>query len=265
MTLGSTKAPIQNFIPNKPMHKEREEELMKKTMSILLLCFAAVTLFAGVASAHVTVYPSETSQGSYEKFTVRVPSEKDIATVKVEVKIPAEAEISRFEPKPGWKYDLTKDAASGKITSVLWTAEGSGLTSTEFGEFNMQGKVGSNASQIVWKAYQTYQDGSVVEWTGAPGSDKPASVTQVKAKPAGASADSHGNGAGPGTTGTPGSAETAKQASSQAPLYLSIAALVLGAGFGRISCQKSEVNPVRSEGGTSRFALSFRVPAKYLD
>jgi hypothetical protein len=33
--------------------------------------------------------------------------------------------------------------------------------------FNMEGRVAVDATQIVWKAYQTYQDGTVVEWIGA--------------------------------------------------------------------------------------------------
>ncbi|WP_282941198.1 YcnI family protein [Paenibacillus sp. RC67] len=201
---------------------------MKKMNMILMICLLFTMLGGGIASAHVTVLPSESVQGSYEKFTVRVPNEKDIPTVKVEVKFQLDSvSISRFEPKPGWKYDLTKDA-SGKITAVTWTATGDGLSATEFGDFNMQGKVADNATSINWKAYQTYKDGSVVEWVGAAGSDKPASVTKVNAKPAGAAADSHGN-----TTASAGNAghdqpASAAPAASQAPLYLSIVALVLG-------------------------------------
>lgn len=42
-----------------------------------------------IASAHVTVQPKVTTQGKYEVFTVRVPSEKeDSPTTKVEVKFP---------------------------------------------------------------------------------------------------------------------------------------------------------------------------------
>ncbi|MDR6878486.1 YcnI family protein [Bacillus sp. 3255] len=196
--------------------------MFKKLMLHTGILLIGSMLLAGVASAHVTVYPKEATQGSYEKFTVRVPSEKDIPTVKVEVKFPLDAvAISRFEPKAGWKYELAKDSA-GKITGVTWTATGDGLASTEFGEFNLQGKVADTATQIVWKAYQTYKDGSVVEWVGADGSDKPASVTTVKAK-AGAVTNSHGNvvaGAAPAAAGS---------SESKTPLYLSIAAVVLGA------------------------------------
>lgn len=217
------------------MMSEGKLKIMKKTSFILLCCLLFSMIGAGIASAHVTVQPTAAVQGAYEKFTVRVPSEKDIPTVKVEVKFPLDSvSISRFEPKPGWKYELTKDA-SGKITGVIWTATGEGLLATEFGEFYMQGKVADTATAISWKAYQTYKDGSIVEWVGAEGSDKPASVTKVNPKPAGAVADSHGNtsAAAPAAgAGNAAKAETsaapAMQAGSQAPLYLSIAALLLG-------------------------------------
>ena len=41
---------------------------MKKITAILGSIFLATTLFASVASAHVTVQPKETTQGSYEVF-----------------------------------------------------------------------------------------------------------------------------------------------------------------------------------------------------
>ncbi|MCM3270959.1 YcnI family copper-binding membrane protein [Paenibacillus elgii] len=201
---------------------------MKKLHFALALGLLASMLGGGFASAHVTVLPKETTQGSYEKFAVRVPTEKDIPTVKVEVKFPLDSvSISRFEPKPGWKYELTKDA-NNKITGVIWTATGEGLGATEFGEFYMQGKVADNATSITWKAYQTYKDGSVVEWVGADGSDKPASVTKVNAKPAGAEADSHGHTTAPAAPAADKAASEAP-AASQTPLYLSIAGVVLGA------------------------------------
>jgi uncharacterized protein YcnI len=157
---------------------------MKKLVTSLILMLAAFSLFAGIASAHVTVLPKETTQGSYEMFTVRVPSENDtVPTTQVKVEFPSDVNISRFEPKPGWKYEIEKDA-SDKITSVTWTTEGEGLSATEFGLFYMQGKVADEATEIVFKAYQTYQDGSVVEWVGAPDAQKPASVTTVNPKPA---------------------------------------------------------------------------------
>ena len=198
---------------------------MNKMMMNLAMLLLFSILTAGIADAHVVVYPQEATQGTYEKFTVRVPTEKDIPTVKVEVRFAADAVmVSRLEPKPGWTYSLTKDA-SNKITGVTWTSTGEGLSSTEFGDFNMLAKVADNAGQIVWKAYQTYKDGSVVEWVGAADSDKPASITVVKPKPASTATDSHGNTNVKDAAGQEGAAA----GSSNAPLYLSIAAVALSA------------------------------------
>jgi uncharacterized protein YcnI len=205
---------------------------MKKFLTLTIAMIGAITLFAGAASAHVSVQPQETSQGKYEVFTVRVPSEKeDAETMKVEVKFPEEVNITRFEAKPGWTYEAQKDD-TGKITSVVWTAEEKGLSATEFVQFNIQGKVGDEATEIVWKAYQTYSDGSTVEWIGAPDADKPASVTIVN--PADGSSD-HGHGTAAAEPSKDHSAEgdltndtEAKTATSKLPLYLSIAALIAG-------------------------------------
>ncbi|WP_238594630.1 YcnI family copper-binding membrane protein [Caenibacillus caldisaponilyticus] len=164
---------------------------MKKWLTIIPALFAAAFLFAGVASAHVTVSPNQVPADSYQKFTVKVPTEKNVPTVKVKVEIPKDVDIASFEPVPGWKYQVEKDA-NGKITSVTWTAEGQGLLPEQFGEFNMMGKVAANAKSLAWKAYQTYKDGSVVKWIGPEGSDYPASVTQVTAAGTGeATADHH--------------------------------------------------------------------------
>ncbi|WP_019532822.1 YcnI family protein [Paenibacillus ginsengihumi] len=203
---------------------------MKKYYWGFALALIVSLLGASAASAHVTVQPAQAVQGAYEKFTVRVPSEsKDSATVKVEVKFQTDSvSISRFEPKPGWSYEIVKDA-DGKATGVIWTAEGEGIGPTEFVEFYMQGKVADTATAITWKAYQTYADGSVVEWVGADGSDYPASVTKVAPKPAGAATDSHGHTTAPAGEGEGKPAAAAPAGGSQTPLYLSIAALVLGA------------------------------------
>lgn len=164
---------------------------MKKSISIVLALFLALG-FAGVASAHVTVQPGTVPAGSYQVFTLRVPSENEgVSTTQVKVDVPADVDVSRFEPKPGWTYETEKDA-DGKVTSFTWKATDKGLGDTEFAQFNFQGKVADSAKELVWKAHQTYSDGTVVDWTGGEGADTPASVTSVTAKAAG---DDHGHGA----------------------------------------------------------------------
>lgn len=154
---------------------------MKKWMTALPVFLITMFVFAGIASAHVKVYPQQVVKGTYETFTVNVPSEKEKAkTTKVKLMIPNGVTISGVEPKPGWQDQLNKDS-TGKITSITWKAEDDGLSPGEFTELKMQGKVEDNAKKLTFKAYQTYSDGSVVKWIEDEESDHPASVTKVVA------------------------------------------------------------------------------------
>lgn len=165
-------------------------------LAALALTGALLAALPGIAAAHVTVQPREVTQDSFEVFTVRVPTEKQAPTVTVEVQFPQGVTVSRFEPKPGWKYEIKKDSAN-RIVGVVWS--GGSLGPTEFGEFRMQGRIDKNATRLEWKAIQTYGDGSVVEWTGPEGSEHPASVTKVKPAAAATPAQADGHGA-PATT-----------------------------------------------------------------
>jgi hypothetical protein len=43
----------------------------------------------------------------------------------------------------------------------------------------LQARTPKDTGDYAWKAYQTYEDGSVVEWTGPPDAEEPASVVTV--------------------------------------------------------------------------------------
>ncbi|MGO4110700.1 YcnI family copper-binding membrane protein [Paenibacillus sp. YAF4_2] len=205
---------------------------MKKWM-IAASMAVGLMMFAGIASAHVTVQPPQVPANSYQVFAVRVPSEeKGVNTVKVQVKIADGAVVSRVEPKPGWTSELEKNA-DGVVTSITWTAEDKGLSETEFTEFRMSGKVNEDATQLVWKAYQTYSDNKVVEWVGADGSDKPASVTTVTA----ATVDGDGHGAAATADDTK---DSDSDSDSALPLTLSIIAVVLGAAALVLAARKNK-------------------------
>jgi uncharacterized protein YcnI len=159
---------------------------MKKWANALIVA-TAITSLVGTASAHVTVWPKQTTTGAYEKYTVRVPVEKKVNTTKVKVVFPAGVKVNTVEPVAGWDYAFEKDSA-GNTTALDWTATAGGIKPNEFMEFSFVGANPKTPGTIAWKAYQTYADGSTVEWTGAPGSDTPASVTTITA---GGTTDDH--------------------------------------------------------------------------
>ncbi|HET7481888.1 MAG TPA: YcnI family protein, partial [Actinomycetota bacterium] len=96
------------------------------------------------AVAHVTIQPNEAISGSFSRFVVRVPTERDDAsTTKVELQLPPLAFVS-FQPKDGWtrktttvKFDEPLEAFGQKITEGVGTVTWSGgkIGPGEFDEF----------------------------------------------------------------------------------------------------------------------------------
>jgi uncharacterized protein YcnI len=202
---------------------------MKKWISTLTVT-GALLAFAGSASAHVTVWPKEAAAGGYEKYTVRVPVEKNSNTTKVRVEFPAGVKVSTVMPVPGWKYEFEKDA-EGHSKAITWTATAGGIKPHEFMEFSFSGKNPDQPGKIAWKAYQTYADHSVVEWTGAEGSETPAAVTTLKEV---ANTEGHQHGENTETAAGSGNekaaapaTETSKSVNNTLPLVLSGIALLL--------------------------------------
>lgn len=152
---------------------------MKKTVTSVLLAGITFFLLTGVAFAHVKVFPTITAPGADDQvFTVQVPTEKKVPTISVKLKVPQGVDISGVEPISGWKASFTKDKTD-KITYITWAATNGGLPPDHFETFHVVGTVSENTSALDWKAYQTYQDGTTVNWVGAEGSEHPGPVTEV--------------------------------------------------------------------------------------
>jgi uncharacterized protein YcnI len=107
---------------------------------------------------------------------MRVPNEKQVATIRVEGEFPAGLDIYDFEFKPGWKIDFKKDD-KGKIVGATWTGR---IVPYEFVEFGMLGINPKEGTSLVWKFVQYYEDGSKEEFTGPVGSRLPSPVTTLK-------------------------------------------------------------------------------------
>ncbi|MBU6289555.1 MAG: YcnI family protein [Chloroflexi bacterium] len=136
-----------------------------------------VLMGAQVAGAHVTVVPNQSLINAYELYTVRVPSEKPIPTVKVRLDFPTGMLVSRFASTPGWTRTVERDA-SGQVTAVTWA--GGSIASDEIGIFAFQARNGGEPGRVLVRASQTYSDGSVVEWAN-PSEPNPAPVVTLAA------------------------------------------------------------------------------------
>lgn len=149
----------------------------RRTMSFFL-AFALFLFTPSLAEAHVTVSPGESTTGAYEKYTVRVPVEKEMNTIAVTLEIPSGVNVVSVMPVPDWDYSL--DRKDGRVASVTWTATEGGIGKNEFMEFSFVGANPDEPGEVAWKAIQTYEDGSEVRWVGEPDEKEPASITVIK-------------------------------------------------------------------------------------
>lgn len=140
------------------------------TSKLVLLGMSAVAIILatpGLALAHVVVKPSEALTGAYQTFTTSVPNEKDISVTGIRVVIPDSIESVTPTVKPGW--EITTKKSGDKITEISWT--GGTIPTEQRDDFSFSAHLPSKAGDIQWKAYQTYQDGSVVSWDQKPVED----------------------------------------------------------------------------------------------
>lgn len=152
-----------------------------KITSIKVL-FASVVLFllcVSPALAHVVVKPSSAGVAAFQTFTVGVPNEKDNPTVGVRLLIPEGLQHISPNVKPGWTIEVnstsegmkgdvlnTGEKAPRKVTEIVWT--GGSIPAGQRDDFLFSAQVPAETTTIAWKAYQTYQDGSVVAWDQDP-------------------------------------------------------------------------------------------------
>ena len=142
----------------------------------VLTAAAFMLVSVEIALAHIRIYPNESSLGAREKYTMRVPNEKQVNTIRVEGEFPVGLDVYDFEFKTGWKIDFKKDD-KGKIIGATWTGK---IQPYEFVEFGMLGINPKDKPNLTWKFIQYYDDGSKEEFTGPVGSRLPSPVVTLK-------------------------------------------------------------------------------------
>lgn len=159
---------------------------MKKQFSIIVTTLLISLFFIPSAFAHVVVKPSEAGIGAYQTFTISVPNEKDNPTIGLRLVIPNGLESVTPNVKPGWTIDTKKvgDREDANVAEITWT-NGS-IPPEQRDEFVFSAQVPAKETTLQWKAYQTYEDGTVVTWDQKPTKEEkedetkgPYSQTQV--------------------------------------------------------------------------------------
>ena len=145
---------------------------------ISVLAVGVTVLMAASTFAHVRVSPRESEVGKSERYTMRVHTERQSSTVRIELEVPSAVTVVSIAPAQGWKVEEKKNPQA-KIVGVTWS--GGSIPFAEYREFVFEAKNPSTETKLEWKVIQIYEDGTRSEWTGPETSRSPASVTTVKA------------------------------------------------------------------------------------
>ncbi len=153
----------------------RASRLTRST--IVAMTLAALT--PAVAAAHAVVLPKKSAPGAFEKYVLRVPNERDVPTIRVEIHFPAGMRVVSFADVPGWQLAILTDSAKA-ITGAVWTGT---LPAKHFVEFPFEAANPKTTTDVSWPTYQTYANGERVEWAGPKESKTPAPVTSIEPLP----------------------------------------------------------------------------------
>ena len=126
------------------------------------------------AQAHVRIQPAESQQGVAQTYTVRVPTEGEVATTSVVLEIPAGVSVTSIEGQAETKK------VGDRIVSITWRFE---IPPGQSREFVFVAVNPPNIPELSWKAHQHHADGSSIDWVDGPGTRRPASVTKLNRTP----------------------------------------------------------------------------------
>ncbi|ORA82631.1 nuclear export factor GLE1 [Mycolicibacter kumamotonensis] len=162
-------------------------------LGALAAMIAAAGWIAGTAPAWAHVHASSPGavRGGVAMVTFEVPNESPTgsATTELTVTLPDVAS-ARTETKPGWTARLDRDAKTGAVHSVTWTAEAGGIGADQFGLFRIAMKL-PDTETVDFPSAQRYADGTVVRWDQPPPSgggeaERPVPSLHLAAGPASA-------------------------------------------------------------------------------
>jgi uncharacterized protein YcnI len=127
------------------------------------------------AAAHVTIQPTASRPADLQRYRVIVPNEKSVATVGVDLKLPAGVTFALAEQVAGWRVKVVKSGSA--IGELRW--RGGPVPPGGYAELRFIARNPVKQGRVQWKALQRYSDGSVVRWIGAAGGDFPAPATTL--------------------------------------------------------------------------------------
>lgn len=156
----------------RPSHRQTASS---RAVSRAVLLLVAISVAPSIVFAHAIVFPSTSRPGASEKYVLRVSNERDVPTLKVEIRFPEGLRVTSFSDVPGWKLQVMTDSIQ-RVIGAVWTGV---LPKERFAEFPFVAVNPRDSTVLTWPTYQTYEGGERVEWIGPDSSYTPVSSTLV--------------------------------------------------------------------------------------
>jgi uncharacterized protein YcnI len=133
-------------------------------------------VFVAQAGAHAELAPEKVPAGGVSTFTLSVEGEESAPTVKIRMQLPLGMANVKPANVSGWQVSLAPRV-------ITWT--GGRIPQGETGEFEITGQFpDSPGKTLKFPVVQTYGNGTVVRWIGAPSSETPAPRIELTASAA---------------------------------------------------------------------------------
>jgi uncharacterized protein YcnI len=133
--------------------------------SLLVVAVVGLVL-APEAIAHAEITPAKVPANGVSDFVLSVEGEENAPTVMVAMQLPAGMPNVKALPVPGWNSQM-----AGRV--ITWT--GGSIRQGDSGKFEVRAQFPNTpGARLKFPTVQTYGNGTVVRWIGAPSSDTPA-------------------------------------------------------------------------------------------
>jgi len=100
--------------------QRRQATIRQRAQRTIAATIAFVLAVPALGLAHAVVFPKMSTPGAYERYLLRVPNERNVATTRVEIRFSLDVKVISFADVQGWQIEIQRDSAS-RIVGAVWT------------------------------------------------------------------------------------------------------------------------------------------------
>lgn len=145
---------------------------------MIAIAFAATAALITAAQAHTSIWPRQSQLGATEKYTIRIPTEGQVATVAVEVDVPEGVIIETMQVPNGYQYEVRR--ANDRIAGITYRLN---IKPGEFIEIGLVARNPRAGTELVWGLRQRFADGKVEDFTRTAARVRPTARVQLMPRP----------------------------------------------------------------------------------